>query len=127
MATERFILLPREGLHPSTNASSLLLASLPDASSTQPSVGAALPIGSGSPLRIVDTAERGGAQLIEMDTAVAMAVNNQPGLLRVMPLTTYEMPEPSSACATAHTRTPSSERSSAMHVAISCTPALAAA
>jgi subtilisin family serine protease len=94
MATEQFILLPREGLRAVRYDALQALQSLPFATSTEAPVDASLPIGPGTSLRILDTSRPGGPQLVEMDAAAAQVINYRPGPLRALPVTVLNAPEP---------------------------------
>ena len=71
-----------------------VLQSLPFASSTDAPIAASLPTAPYTPLRILDTLQRGGPQLVEMDAAAAQAMNVQSGPLRALALTVCNAPEP---------------------------------
>jgi len=70
--------------------------SLPFVSSPEPPLLAELPIAPGGTVRVLDTVERGGPQLVEMDAMAAQVLNAQPGPVRALSVTTYELPEPMS-------------------------------
>jgi hypothetical protein len=96
MTPERFVLLPREGVHASSPESSQLLAQLPFASSLKPAIDVTMMIGPHFEIRLIDTVQPGGPQLVEMNSQAAAALNGLGAPVRMVPLAVYEIPEPSS-------------------------------
>jgi hypothetical protein len=82
MALQQFVLLPREGLRATDPSSQAVLMSLPFVSSPEPPLLAELPIAPGGTVRVHDTVERGGPQLVEMDATAAQVLNAQAGPVR---------------------------------------------
>jgi hypothetical protein len=95
MPAQQFVLLPRDGLHATNESSRRVLMNLPFASSTDSPVITELPTAPGGPIRILDTIiERRDplsretaaiAQLVEMQTEAAEAVNAQAGPFVCLP------------------------------------------
>jgi subtilisin family serine protease len=94
MPVQQFILLPREGLRAASESSRQVFMNLPFTSNTDSPVAAELPTAPGGLLHILDTIERGGPQLVEMQTELAEAVNAQAGPIRLLGISEYDIPEP---------------------------------
>jgi subtilisin len=91
--TDEFILLPREGLVARDAATANILAALPRAVSTGPSVSASLSQHGGGALEILDTAMETGPKLVRMAAEDAEVINRTSTAMRVVPVVTYTLPD----------------------------------
>lgn len=92
--TQRYVLLPREGVTAASGPAFDELIRVPPVTSTGPSAMAQLPTDPVGQMLVIDSTHENGPKLVEADAAAIEALNRRDAPVRAIPVIEYAAPNP---------------------------------
>lgn len=94
MQTNKYILLPKDGVRAASSAAVAAMSAFPTASSLEAAVTTHVAVAGGGPVTVVDSTLENGPKLVELDAEFANQINESDVPVRLIPEVIYPHPNP---------------------------------